>query len=153
MSKLAPGPLRTGRRKGVVLWGLATVGIVALFVFLWRSPDAEGLSKQARQEFMDRQFDLAEADLDRVFRLRSPTPIDWMLRAQLLMARGRFDESLRALAKVPDGHPMAAHARLQEGQLELRQNHYAAAEAAFLRALKIDPKQVQALRELVYIYG
>jgi tetratricopeptide (TPR) repeat protein len=153
MSKVAPGPVRTGRRKAFVLGGLAFLAVVALVALFWPSPDVEELSKQARQEFMDRQFDRAEADLDRVFRLRSPTPIDWMLRAQLLMAKGRVEEALGALARVPDDHPMAAQARLQAGQLELRRSRYVPAEAEFLEALKLDPRQVQARRELVYIYG
>ncbi len=48
---------------------------------------------------------------------------------------------------------MAAQARLEAGQLELRRSRYVAAERQFLEALKLDPKAVKARRELVYIYG
>ena len=48
------------------------------------------------------------------------------------MARNQVDEAIADLDQVPDGHPMAAQARLQTGQLDLRRNRYVAAEVAFL---------------------
>ena len=152
MSKIAPTPTRSGR-KGVVLGVLALLATVGLVAFFWPSPDVETLSKRAGDAFMARQFDLAEAALARVNTLRAPTPIDWMLRAQLLMVKGRNDEAIEALAKVPDDHPMGVRARVQAGQLQLRRSHYVAAEAELLKALELDPKAVQPRRELVYLYG
>ena len=152
MSKIAPTPTRGGRKVAVfgVLALLAAGGLVASF---WTSPGVEALSKRAGDEFMARRFDLAETDLARVNRLRAPTPIDWMLRAQLLMVKDRNAEAIEALARVPDDHPMGMQARVQAGQLELRRSHYRAAEARFLEALALNPKAVQPRRELVYIYG
>ena len=153
MSKLAPGVTRTGGRRGVVLGVLALLAAGGLVASFWPSPDVETLSRRAGDEFMDRRFDQAEADLARVNRLRAPTPVDWMLKAQLSMVRGRNDEAIKALANVPDGHAMGLRARVQAGQLELRRNRFVAAEGWFLKALKLDPKAVQPRRELVYIYG
>jgi tetratricopeptide (TPR) repeat protein len=153
MSKVATSPVGSQKLRAVaflVLVVLAGGGLMALF---WPAPDAESLAQRARGEFMARRFDLAGADLDRVFRLRAPTPLDWMLHAQLSMAKGRNEEALEDLAKVPDDHPMAAQSRLQAGQIELRRSRYRPAEASFLQAIKLDPKLERARRELVYIYG
>ena len=76
-----------------------------------------------------------------------------MLRARVAIARGRTEEALSALARVPNDHPMAIEARLRQGQLELRRDRMRAAEAALLQALRLHPQLVQARRELVYIYG
>ena len=153
MSKVAPSPVRARWLRWTVFGGLAVLVAGGLAAVLWPSPDPEALSKKAGNAFMARQFDRAEADLDRVFKLRTPTPFDWFLRAQILMTKDRVDEALAALARVPDDHPMAIQARVEEGQLELRRSRYRPAEAAFLRALAIDPKLVKPRRELVYIYG
>ena len=48
---------------------------------------------------------------------------------------------------------MAAQARLEAGQVELRRFHYVEAERNFLDAIRLDPETIQARRELVYIYG
>ncbi len=137
----------------------AAVGVVAavalggLVAVAWPSTDAETLWKEARAEFEARRFDRAEALMRRVGKLRAPTPLDSTLRAQLAMAADRNEEALVDLARVPDDHPIAPQARLQAGQIELRRNRFVAAEALFLRALAIDPRRVQARRELIYIYG
>jgi len=52
-----------------------------------------------------------------------------------------------------DGDRGAPQAGLEAGQLELRRSRYVAAEKLLLEAIKLDPKSVQARRELVYIYG
>jgi tetratricopeptide (TPR) repeat protein len=154
MSKLAPDQVRAGRRQRAILWVLAVLatgaGLAAAF---WPSPDAEMLSRRAHDEFMERRFDLAEADLARVKQLRPLTSLDWMLEAQFLIMKGQTDEALKALALVPDESQMGAQARLQAGKLELRRNRFIPAEAYYLVAIRIDPKLVQARRELVYIYG
>ncbi len=80
-------------------------------------------------------------------------PADRMLRAQVQLAMGRIPEALSDLRSVPDEDGMAARARFQEGQIELRRNCARAAEAAFLRALARDPKLIEARRQLIYIYG
>src|SRR5207245_1511075 len=48
---------------------------------------------------------------------------------------------------------MSPQARLLAGQIELRRNRVRAAEAHLLAASRLDPKLVQAHRELIYIYG
>jgi tetratricopeptide (TPR) repeat protein len=135
---------------------MVIVALVALTIAAFRpKPDAETLSKQARDAFMAQRYDAAEADLEQALKLRKgqPTAFDLVLQAQLFMMKGRNDEALQALIQVPDDHPMASQARLQAGQLELRRSRYGPAEKLFLQALKIDPKMERARRELIYIYG
>jgi tetratricopeptide (TPR) repeat protein len=127
---------------------LAVAGAVA--VWSRRDPDPDRLVRQAAADFESGRWGRAESALTH---LRSPTAAAWVLRAQVAIARGRTDEALTALARVPDQHPMAPWARLREGQLELRRHRLRAAESALLRALALDPRVDQARRELVYIYG
>jgi tetratricopeptide (TPR) repeat protein len=82
-----------------------------------------------------------------------PTPLDWMLRGQVELAYEHTEEALAALARVPDGHPMASQARLMAGQIELRRHRARIAEQLFREALRLDPGLVQAHRELIYILG
>jgi tetratricopeptide (TPR) repeat protein len=154
MGKLAQDEIATGRRGALIVGVIGFLAVVGLTMFLfWPSLDADALANRAGQEFMARRFDLLEADIARLSRLRPPTPLDWMLRAQLAIERKQDDEALKALAKVPDNYPMASQARLEAGQIELRRSRYVAAEEQFLKALKLDPKLVKARRELIFIYG
>jgi len=125
----------------------------ALVTSGWPSGDPDALWNEAKEAFEARRFAESEALMGRVGKLRSPTPLDWTLRAQLAMAADRTEEALDDLACVPDDHAMAPQARLQAGQLELRRHRFLKAEALFKKALAIDPKRVQARRELIYIYG
>jgi tetratricopeptide (TPR) repeat protein len=131
---------------------LAMAGAVGVTIGIRSCRDAQPdrLVQRATVAFQSGRWDRA-ADI--LVRLRDP-PVDaWVLRAQVAIARGRTDEALAALARVPDTHAMAPWARLRQGQLELRRQRLASAEAAFLRTLALDPRVDQARRELVYIYG
>jgi tetratricopeptide (TPR) repeat protein len=132
----------------VVLLTIVVAGVVA-----WRSEDPERVWNEARRAFEARQFGATEALLKKLARLRSPTPLDWMLRAQVAVAHNQPEEALADLEHVPDSNGMGPQARLQEGQLELRRWRAAAAERKFLHALELDPTLMQARRELIYIYG
>jgi len=154
---LRPTPTRRSRGRGLRLRaGLAALAAAALGLaayLAWPAPDPDRLWHQARSDFQAGSVDRTEAALARLARLRRPTAADRMLRAQVAMARGRVDEALADLRGVPDGHAMAPLARLQEGQLELRRHRAHAAQSAFRRAVALDPKAVQARRELIYIYA
>ena len=72
------------------------------------------------------------------------------------MTAGRFDlaeRTLTDLARVPAHHVKAAEARLLAGRIQLRRDRVRLAEASLLAALELDPKLVQAHRELIFIYG
>jgi tetratricopeptide (TPR) repeat protein len=153
MSKGEGRLVRSGRFRAAALGALASLTVGGLVALAWPSPDPDRLWEQAYNELRANQFDRAGASLARLGRLRAPTPKDRVLAAQVAMARGRNEQALNELALVPDDHPLAPQARLQTGQLELRRKRYVPAEAALLKALELDPKRVQARRELIYIYG
>jgi tetratricopeptide (TPR) repeat protein len=115
------------------------------------NPDA--LWERAQTDFKAGRYDRVRTALDRLGQLRQPTPLDWFLRAQLALAGGKADQALDDLARVPDQHYMAAQARLLAGQIELRRNCVRRAEGWFRAALALDPRMVQAHRELIFIYG
>jgi tetratricopeptide (TPR) repeat protein len=147
----------SGRRHWIWLLGLTSVVLV---VGYWgfrslrpaaSNPDA--LWTQAERDFMAGRYDRVDSALDRLRQLRQPTPLDWFLLAQLAMASKDDDQALNNLARVPDGHYMAAQARMLAGQTELRRDRVRRAEEFLLAAIKLDPRLVQAHRELIYIYG
>jgi tetratricopeptide (TPR) repeat protein len=136
----------------LALFGVA--GVAWACHFLDRSaPDIDAVWAQAEADFMAGRLEHVETALTRLSRLRSPSPLDHMLRAQYAAARNKPDQALADLELVPDDHFMAAQARLLAGQIELRRNRVRLAETFFQAALAINPKVVQARRELIFIYG
>ncbi len=120
------------------------------------TPAAENLDKlweRAEQDLSAGRFANVEKAIETLARSRPPTPLDWFLRGQLALARKEDDQAIDCLARVPDDHFMAAQARLLAGQTELRRDRVRLAETLFHAALAIDPRLIQAHRELIYIYG
>ena len=148
---------RRVRRNWIWLAGLAAIALaLGFWVYRGMRPkgsDAELSWEQAERDFKAGGYARAEKTLDRLKGLREPTPLDWMLRAQLAMVRNLSDQALTALRQVPDEHYMAAQARLLAGQIELRRDRVRFAEQGFRAALRLDPNVVPAHRELIYIYG
>jgi Flp pilus assembly protein TadD len=149
---------RQGRLRRRAVWvgaGTIALAMMAGGVVAWLRPrtDLDAIWKTAEDDLKAGQIDRAEAASARLGRLRNSTPLDWMLRAQVDIARGRTDSALAALDQVPHDHPMAAQARLMAGQIELRRHRARLAEGYFREAVRIDPGLVQAHRELIYIYG
>jgi len=141
------------------IW-LAGLSSIALVLGFWGyraarhdavSPDA--VWSRAEQDFRAGHYDRVESALRRLGRLRVPTPLDRILRAQLAIYRQQPDLALADLAQVPDDHFMGSQARLLAGQIELRRDRARLAEQFFHAALRLDPGRIQAHRELIYIYG
>jgi tetratricopeptide (TPR) repeat protein len=148
---------RRTHRNAIWLAGL-TATALALGFWVYRGlrpnqPDADLAWEQAERDFKAGDYARAEMTLDRLKGMRAPTPLDWMLRAQLAMVGDRPDEAIADLRLVPDNHFMGAQARLLAGQIELRRDRVRFAEQWFRAALSLDPKLVQPHRELIYIYG
>jgi predicted Zn-dependent protease len=151
-----PSSGRPSRRKrllsAIALTALtALIGLYALR--FRRSPGPDGLWQRGQSALNAGRIDEAEDAAMSLSRLRDPTPWDWMLQAQVDVARNRPDEALSKLDRVPDDHPAAAPARLLAGQVELRRKRVRTAEQYLRNAVRLDPKQVSAHRELIYIYG
>jgi predicted Zn-dependent protease len=109
--------------------------------------------KQAEADLENGRLGAVDRALKQLSRLRNPTPLDWFLRGQLAVGRHHADEAIDLLSRVPDEHHLAPRARLLAGQTELRRSRVRYAEDWLLAATRLDPKLVQAHRELIYIYG
>src|SRR5262249_32561789 len=78
---------------------------------------------------------------------------DRLMRAEAYVGLGRVDEALAVLAQITDIEPLAARARFAEGYIELWRRHRTrAAETALRRALALNPKHVDARRDLIRLY-
>ena len=159
---IAVGPRRAWRPPSPAHPGLPSALAARLrwrpWPWAWRPGPAIGsapdwLYGRAQAEARAGRYERAAVYLDWLARLRSPTPYVHLLRAQVAGARGQTDAAVAELGAIPDGHDLAPLARLSEGQLEARRGRLRLAEAAFLAALRLNPKVVQARRELVYIYS
>jgi tetratricopeptide (TPR) repeat protein len=146
-------------------WTLALVALVLVVLVtaglaprLWsrgsvRDPKRLGLLQAAWNEFAAQRYDRAQAILDRRAAEVAATPLDWMLRARIAEAQGHPARALDHLERIPDSDPIAAQAWLKAGQIELARHHARAAEAAYRHALGLSPDQIQAHRELAYLYA
>ena len=125
----------------------------ALLSWSRRPPDPERWFREARAELDAGHPDRAEKAIRELERLRPPTPFDRLLRAQVDEAQDRPEAGLANLAAIDDAHPLAPVARLLAGQIEVRRHRLRAAEAQFLRTVTLEPKAIQAHRELTYLYN
>jgi tetratricopeptide (TPR) repeat protein len=129
---------------------LLAAGVASL---VRQPPDPDRLWQKAEAALQAGHWDQARADLRRIEQLRAKTPLDWLLQAQLASAEGQTDAALAALRHVPDDHRLACQAHYMAGRLERGRNRIRRAEAAFRRALELDPNFIPAHKELIYIYG
>jgi tetratricopeptide (TPR) repeat protein len=143
-----------------VRWWTAVLGTTAIVaasgavvVLTQSSSDPARLRARAQTALASKDYDQALAALDRSARLGPPSPADWLIRAQVAIERNRPKEALDALEHVSDTVPESIQARLWEIYVDLYQNRARAAEAAILRLLKLDPKQVKPRRDLIEIYA
>lgn len=139
-------------------WAIAAVallGSVALVIAargrLESDPDT--LASQARDALHFGQWTRAESLLDRLSAQRAANSGDRLLRASLDEIRGKPDAALAKLAAIPDSDPLAPQARFGAAQIERKRDKLRHAEILLLEALRLDPKLIQARRELVYLYG
>jgi len=113
----------------------------------------EEIWKQAEADLETGKLDLVDSAAEQLNRLRKPNPLDWFLRGRLAIARHHPDEAIDLLSRVPDDHSLAPRARLLAGQIELRRSRVRYAEEWLIAATRLDPRLVQAHRELIYIYA
>jgi tetratricopeptide (TPR) repeat protein len=143
---------RVPRNAWLLVPGVVVAGLVLWLVTRPRA-NPDRVWTEAEAELRAGRIDGAESALAHLSGLRVPTPLDWFLRGQVASARRRDEEAVADLAHVPADHAMAAQARLFAGQIELRRFRGRAAERLLLEACRLDPRLVQAHRELIYLYG
>ncbi|MDR3621875.1 MAG: tetratricopeptide repeat protein [Paludisphaera borealis] len=152
-------PTAKAPRSHVTSWlvgtliGFTVVAIVVVLVSLSRSNDPDQLWVSAEAALREGRFNDAAAAVNLLSRARDPLPRDWMLRAQVAVARKNVDEAIEDLGQIPDDDRIASQAWLLKGQVELRRNRAKNAELALRKALTLDPTLTQAHRELIFIYG
>ena len=151
--RVGEGAAGPHRRAGVVSGALAAGLALAAWSGCGPAEGPEDVYDRALAAVESGRFNAAGAALERLGRLRSPTPLDWGLRARVAIARGQVDEALGALEHMPEHHPLSSWAHLRAGQLELRRRRFRPAEAQFRLALDRDPGLVEARRERIYILG
>ena len=120
---------------------------------IFTNHDPEVVYEQALAKVEAEQFTEAQADLDRLRKLRPMTVLDHGLQARIHMAAGRNLEALAELAAIPDDHGLAGWARLRRGQLYRQLFDFRRAESEFRAAIRLDSGSIVARRELVYILG
>ncbi len=129
------------------------VGYGGLRAVRLETTNPDEIWKQAEADLENGRLGAVDRALEQLSRLRKPTPLDWFLRGQLAVARHHADEAIDLLSRVPDDHNLAPRARLLAGQTELRRSRVRHAEEWLIAATRLDPRLVQAHRELIYIYG
>jgi tetratricopeptide (TPR) repeat protein len=148
----------SGRARIALLGAAIVLGIGTAFVAvaIWRvqaRPDPDRIWREAEANIRVGRTVQAEALLARLSSLRQAKAEDWVLRAQVSVARERFDEALASLRQVPAQHPLAAEAWFMTGRIERQSHRLRHAEAAFRRAIELEPGLVKAHKELVYLFG
>ncbi len=113
--------------------------------------DPTRLVAEAQADYRAGRFMAAAAKLDRLAKLRAPTPMDRMARA--LVARALGSDALTELAQIPDDHPLSSEAQLLSGQIEKASGWLRRAEAHFQAALASRPDDVHAHHELAALYN
>jgi tetratricopeptide (TPR) repeat protein len=147
------------RRTQAIRLAALTVSILAVLgglTFLWHSlapGDPDRAWAEAEAALRAGKIDRATASLRKLEALRAPTPLDWMLRAQIATALGHDDLALEALRRVDAQHALAGQASLLAGRIERKQHRLRQAEASFRTALAREPGLIEAHKELIYIYG
>jgi tetratricopeptide (TPR) repeat protein len=134
----------------VVVLAMGYVGLQAVRL---GTTNPDEIWKQAEADLEKGELGSVDRAIEQLSRLRKPDPLDWFLRGQLAVARHHEDEAIDFLSRVPDGHRAAPRARLLAGQAELRRSRARHAEAWLIAATRLDPRLVQAHRELIYIYS
>lgn len=132
----------------IFMFGIVLISIQ--IIFRWRSATLDNAIKSPDSAGdLLRLRDLA----DRLAWYR-PDDIDLVLRrAEFADRAGDSLAAAAILASVPDSSPAAARARYLEGLVHRNAFRLDDAEMAFRASIRIDPKMVDAHRQLVALYG
>jgi tetratricopeptide (TPR) repeat protein len=115
--------------------------------------DPDHIWNEAQTAFLEGRFEDADATLAWIRRFRSPMDRDRTLEAQIAAALGQTERALAGLLGIPEGSRYAGQAYLFAGRLERQRHRVSAAESHLRRAIRVEPRLVEAHRELICIYG
>jgi tetratricopeptide (TPR) repeat protein len=154
----ASTPKSGSRRVRLIRVGIGLVLLIAAGFAAWKvfgpKPDPMRYWREGQAALREQKIDEAGRIADRLSRV-VPADTDYLkfLNGQVAVAREDADEAIENLGTIPAGSRLAAPARLLLGQFELRRNRFRTAEALLREAMELDPMQVQAVRELIFILG
>ena len=137
---------------GLLIGTTAAFGAALAWSGLVR-PDPDRIWRDAAASLQAGRLAHAHAGLSRLENLRPATTKDWLLRAQSTDAEDRDDLALEALRHLPDDDAMAPQAAQMARRIERKYNRIRFAEAAYRKAMALDPGMVQSHKELGYILG
>ena len=151
-------PPRASRRRSIRGLKLVAIGslialIAAVVAILRRPVEPDRLLQDAQDAYRAGRYDRAESLLDRLGARREPIGLDRLLRAQVDLATERPEAARDELERIPKDHPVAPLSLVLLGQVEMKLGHIPAAERAYQGAVKLEPRSVQARRELAFIYS
>ena len=115
--------------------------------------DSEAMAEEVRQALKHRLWSRAESLLGRLARQRTPGIDEAVLWAELELGRGRADRAVELLVGIPGSDDRAAQARLIAGRIEKSRDRARRMESLFLDALRLDPRLIEARRELIFLYA
>jgi predicted Zn-dependent protease len=135
--------------------------LAGILFFRWLLPELSTSYRPLEQLAQDFDAALASKDFEQANHIfgqirRVAPPKDervLLSEARLNIALNREARAHEILEKIPDSSPFAPMSRQLDGQVYLRSNRLVDAEKQLKEAVRLDPGNVSALRELIYIYG
>ncbi|MCL5287422.1 MAG: tetratricopeptide repeat protein [Acidobacteria bacterium] len=144
---------RLGLAQCLLLQNKTEAAATALAAYLELAPedDAARLRLASLLASLDK-YAPALAELDRVDASRGNSVEGLKLRAEIRIRQNNLGEAIAALEKAAQLEPRDAALRAQLGRLWLERRDFPAAERELLEALRLDPKQTDAVRDLAAVY-
>src|SRR5690348_271711 len=109
----------TGRHLALSLLIVGAISGAGAWFFVART-DPDTLARRAEADLQAGRWDAAWVGVKRIERLRSPTPLDRMLRGRIASAAGRDSEALSELQEIRDDPELGAQALYLAGLIERR---------------------------------
>jgi tetratricopeptide (TPR) repeat protein len=142
----------TARR---LLFSLAIVAVMSAGVawhFATRARPID-LIRDVEANLQAGRWEEARACVNRLERIRPPTPQDRLLRARVASAVGDEPGALEELGTITEDPELGAKALYLIGLTERQRQRVRHAEAAYRKALERDPNLLKARKELIFILG
>jgi predicted Zn-dependent protease len=152
---VAVGPKHRPRMPvAALLLLLLAVGILATWAVVARPrPTPDLVRARLREDLLAGRTDRCDDALAWLARHDRLTTPELMASARVAQLRGRPAEALASLARIDRGDPLAPHALVMAGLIELARDRARPAEAALRAALELDPGLLDPRRELLRIYS
>jgi Flp pilus assembly protein TadD len=145
-------PARLGLSQSLLAQKKPESAVEELRVYLQQQPQ----DQEARQQLVSllislKRYDQALGELDRGDAAQ-PSLASYKLRAQIYVEQNQWPQAAETLQKALALAPQDAELHARLGRVWLEQRDFAAAEPELRQALQINPKQTDALRDLLAVY-